>query len=545
MKSNIDRRNEIFKDVIPSKGDVNYERLMSSHEKRMQRQSPAEKKFFKDCLKKAVNSLEAQYLSHSGFITETTLRHFLMEYNNRAREHGLRSMPLLFNILESFFIYRKPHIYFELIEEENYLISFFDFLDFITSKTFENDKNLILDNLVPDIVYNFNIGVDLKEISFKSDNNAEFIISGVSIIRRENEVTVLLITGCNEFKTIEITDLKLETTNPDKADLLNKYKKDVKGKEQKPLFIDDNKNYSKVIVACRIDLENDSIDARYVAEEYENFFQINTDESDAFTNQKGEYTSDSYKELHENGIKRVELFNAIFEVAKSALYLPYYLNENEENLIEESHETEFSKTKSSPLKRRKFKDTFGYKTSNKPLYVINSNNKFSPDVIKLRDDLFRIETSGHWKNLSIDEVGLDKKGNSIHGKTWVNQKLSWFESNTNELIVEKNKNQFTGKDSGFIYIIRNPTMGANIFKIGLTRNEVEERIKQLSKTSVPDKFYKAQEWNVKNCVTAEKEIHNLLEKFRIDPRREFFEINYEVAVETITKVCNEINKNNA
>ena len=387
------------------------------------------------------------------------------------------------------------------------------------------------------------MGVDLKEISFKSDNNAEFIISGISIVRRENEITVLLITGCNEFKTTKYSDVKLETTNPDKADLLNQYKNDIKEKEQKPLFIDDNENYSKVLVSCRIDLENDTIDARYVAEEYENFFQINTDESDGFTNQKGEYTSDDYKELHENGIKRVELFNAIFEVAKSALYLPYYSNEND--LIEESHETEFKKINSSPFKRRKFKDTFGYKTSNKPLFVINSNNKFSPDVIRLRDDLFRIETSGHWKNLGVDEVGLDKKGNAIHGKTWVNKKLSWFESNADELIVKKKKNKFTDKDSGFIYILRNPTMGLNIFKIGLTRNEVEERIKQLSKTSVPDKFYKAQEWNVKNCVKAEKEIHDLLENFRIDPRREFFDIDYDAAVGTITKVCTKINKNNS
>jgi hypothetical protein len=542
MKSNIDRRKEIFKDVIPSKGDANYERLKSSNENRAQ--SPAEKKFSKDCYNKAVNSLKAQHSSHSGFITETTLRHFLMEYNTRAWEHGLRSMPLLFNILESFFVYRKPHIYFELIEEENYLISFFDFLDFITSKNFENNKNLIIDNLVPDIIYNFNVGLDLKEISFKSDNNAEFIISGISIVRRGNEITVLLITGCNEFKTIENSDLKLESKNPDKEDLLKKYKKDIKGKEQKPLFIDEDENYSKVIVACRIDLENDSIDARYVAKEYENFYAINTDEIDGFTNQNGEYTSKHYKELHEKGIERVELFNPIFEVAKSALYLPYYLNENEANLIEESHETEFKKINSSPIKRRKFKDTFGYKISNKPLYVINSNNKFSPDVIKLRDDLFTIETSGYWKNLGVDEVGLDKKGKSIHGKTWVNKKLSWFESNTAELIIEKNKNEFTGKDSGFIYIIRNPTMGADIFKIGLTRKEVEERIKQLSKTSVPDKFYKVQEWNVKNCVKAEKEIHDLLEKFRIDPRREFFEVNYDIAVETITKVCSDINKKN-
>lgn len=538
MKSNITRRNEIFKNVTPSKGDANYKRFKSILENSI---SVEEKNFFKDCYKKAVKSLEAQYYSQSGFITELTLRHFLSEFNTRAWDHGLRSMPILFNILESFFIYRKPHQYFELIEEENYLISFFDFLDFVTSKSFRNNKNLILDNLFSDLIYNFNVGADLKEISYKSDDDTEFIIAGISMVRRENEVTILLTTGSNKIKTIKSADIKFDISNPDKKELINSFQNNLTNDEQNPLYIDDERKYCKVIVVCRIDLESDSIDARYIAEEYENCFQVITDESDSFINSKGEYISKEYEELHKYCIKRIELYNAIFEVAKSALYLPYYLKENEENLLEESHDTEFKKINSSPIKKREFKDTFGYKAINKPLYIVNSNNKFSPDAITLRDDLFKIETSGYWKKLEIDEVGLDKKGNAIHGKTWVNKKISWFESNNDKLTVKKTINQYMDPNSGFIYILRNPLMGKNVFKIGLTRNKVEDRAKQLSKTSVPDKFYKAQEWNVIDCVAAEKKIHSILEKYRIDQRREFFEINYSEAVETITKICNEIN----
>jgi hypothetical protein len=543
MKSNINRRKEIFKDAIPDKGSTEYDEITNFFKNRVQ--SPEEKKFLKDCYKKAVNSLEAQSLSHSNFITETTLRHFLMEYNTRAWEHGLRSMPLLFNILESYFIYRKPHQYFELLEEENYLISFYDFLDFYTSDKIEYNKDLILDNLVPDIIYNFNIGTDLSEITFRTDDNAEFILSGISIIRRENEVSILLITGCDELKEVKTSDIKLETENPNKKDLLEKFKEDSKDDFQKPLFVDENEKYSKVLVICRLDLTTDTIDARYVAEEFENFFQIQTDEIDGFANEKGEYTSKEYEEVHKNGIKRVKKFGAIFEIAKASLYLPYYLNVNEDDLIEETHDTEFKKINSNPIKKRKFKDTFGHKTSNKPLYIINTNNAFSPDKIKLRDDLFKIETSGFWKNLEVDQVGTDKKGNPIHGKTWVNKKLSWYEASNKELIVEKNNNQFTGKNSGYIYVVRTPTMSKNIFKIGLTRNDVEDRVKQLSNTSIPDKFYKVQEWNVADCVKAEKQVHEILDEYRIDQRREFFEIDFSIAAETITKVCDSINKNDA
>jgi len=541
MKSNINRRKEIFKDAVPDKGSTEYDEITNFFKNRVK--SPEEKKFLKDCYKKAVNSLEAQSLSHSNFITETTLRHFLMEYNTRAWKYGLRSMPLLFNILESYFIYRKPHQYFELLEEENYLISFYDFLDFYTSDKIEYNKDLILDNLETDIIYNFNIGTDLSEITFKTDDNAEFILSGISIIRRENEVSILLITGCDELKEVKTSDIKLETKNPNKKDLLEKFKEDSKDDFHKPLFVDENEKYSKVLVICRLDLVTDTIDARYVAEEFENLFNVQTDEIDGFTNKKGEYTSKEYEEVHKNGIKRVKQFGAIFEIAKASLYLPYYLNVNEDDLIEETHDTEFKKINSNPIKKRKFKDTFGHKTSNKPLYIINTNNIFSPDKIKLRDDLFKIETSGFWKNLEVDQVGTDKKGNQIHGKTWVNKKLSWYEASNKELIIEKKNNQFSGKNSGYIYVVRTPTMSKNIFKIGLTRNDVEDRLKQLSNTSIPDKFYKVQEWNVADCVKAEKQVHEILDEYRIDQRREFFEIDFSIAAETITKVCNTINKN--
>ena len=84
------------------------------------------------------------------------------------------------------------------------MISFFDFIDFITSKEFEDNKTLIDDNITPDIIYNFNVGKDLEEIKFKNDEDEEFIIAGVSIIRRENEITVLMVTGKRKTEDISL-----------------------------------------------------------------------------------------------------------------------------------------------------------------------------------------------------------------------------------------------------------------------------------------------------------------------------------------------------
>ena len=446
--------------------------------------------------------------------------------------------------MEAFFIYRKPEIYFELIEEENYLISYFDFIDFVTSSNFKENQKIILENLTPDIVYNFNVGKDLREITFKSDDKDEFIVAGVSIIRRENEATILMTTGRKKTEELSIdkSSFKFDSPNPDKAKIIKEAKESLSKDELEYEYLDKEKQYVKVLVACRIDLDSMTIDARYVAEESTLMFNITTDEIDGFLNEKGEFISEDIKKAYKNSLEKIEVYNPIFEAIKMSLFLPYYFNLNEDSIIEENHDTEFKKVNSNPIKKRKFRDTFGFKCIIKPLYILDIQDVMSADKIRLRDDLFKVQSKGYWKKLELDEVGLDKNGNPVHGKTWVSENLSWFEAKEKDLVIEKESPQYEGGNAGFIYILRNPTMDADIFKIGLTRNSVDERAKQMSETSVPDKFYKSQEWNVKDCVRAEKEIHAELNDFRIDPRREFFKVQYDKAIATIKNVIDRINK---
>lgn len=542
MKSNINRRNKIFEGVLPPDGSPEYfatiERL-----KKIPVNEKKQKEFHKKSWEKVTKSLEAQYLSNCDFITEKSLRHFLKEFNGRAWQHGLRSMPIMFNIMEAFFNYRKPEIYFELIEEENYLISFFEFIDHITSRDFEDNKTLIDENITSDIIYNFNVGKDLEEIKFKNEVGEEFIIAGVSIIRRANEITVLMVTGKKKTDPISVdkNTFNFNTDVSNKTELIKEFKESLKTTEIEYEYLDNDKKYIKVLVASRIDLETMTIDARYVAEETNLMFNVVTDEIDGFLNGKEEFSSQEYSETYKNCVEKVEKFSSIFEVAKLSLYLPYFFNSKEDFIIEETLDTNFKKQFNSPITKRKFFDVFGHKCSTKSLYSLDLNNILSPDKIKLRDDLFKVQTNGYWKKIGLDEVGLDKNGKSIHGRTWVNKTLSWFEAKEQDLIIEKGNERFSGENAGFIYILRNPSFGKNVFKIGLTRDNVDERANQLSKTSVPDKFYNAQEWSVKDCVKAEKIIHEKLKNYRTDPRREFFTIDYNKAIMTIKEVIDEIN----
>jgi hypothetical protein len=76
--------------------------------------SPSEKREIRKRFKKAVAIITAQVENGAIFPLNDLLRYFLKEYNNRNFEHGLRSMPSSFNVLEAFFTYNPEYNFFRL-----------------------------------------------------------------------------------------------------------------------------------------------------------------------------------------------------------------------------------------------------------------------------------------------------------------------------------------------------------------------------------------------------------------------------------------------
>ncbi|WP_312287979.1 GIY-YIG nuclease family protein [Chryseobacterium gleum] len=540
--THIERKKEIAIGILPKKGAENYNTVIKYLEKNS---TPQHTEFAKKNWEKVNLSLQAQYSSSCNLTTEKNLRHFLLEFNSRAWHTGLWSMPTMFNIMESFFNYKKPEIYFELIEEENYYVTLFDFLEFITSDKFVLNGTILENTISENIIYNFEFNKDFEKITFKNSNDQIFIIKGVSMIRRECEITLSLITGKRKTET-DFIDKNIykdfKPANPEKVKIVEKIKNDLKNNELEFEYLDKDKSYIKTIIAIRLDLETQTIDSRYVAEETNMMFNIITDDLTIFVDNNGNFLSKKHEELFKNNIDKIFKYDAIYDLINYLIYLPHYFNINENYIKDEDIDTEYKKLIQNPLKKRKFKNTLGYKTAIKNIFYLDKKDILSPSKIILRDDLFKVQKSGYWKTLLPEEIGLDKKGKTIHGRTWVSQNSSWFEASENDLIIEEEQTILEGPNVGYIYILRNPVMGKNIFKIGLTKNEVNYRVEQLSKTSVPDKFYNAQEWLVKDCILAEKKIHNILQDYRIDPRREFFDVSYNKAIDIITKIVKEINE---
>jgi len=224
MKNSRIRMNDIFKDVLPPTGSKQYketiERLSEQDKK-----YPQIQKIIRENLKKAQRSFEAQYQSHCGLLTELSLRHYLREFNIRAWEHGLRSMPVMFNIMEAFFRYRKPEMYFELIEEELYKLSYYDFVNFVTSNELTDKPKLIKEHLPEDLIFHFRFDKDLKSVRYSTPKGDKLIIAGASIIRRGHEATVMLIAGRNikPGETLSSYNYDLDLADPEKVELLKKF----------------------------------------------------------------------------------------------------------------------------------------------------------------------------------------------------------------------------------------------------------------------------------------------------------------------------------
>lgn len=83
----------------------------------------------------------------------------------------------------------------------------------------------------------------------------------------------------------------------------------------------------------------------------------------------------------------------------------------------------------------------------------------------------------------------------------------------------------------------------DILKIGMTTRNIQIRVNEInSATGILYPYSARKVFKVKNCRNVEKEVHNLLSKYRIRKDREFFKIKYEEACFIIEKYLNETNQ---
>ena len=92
--------------------------------------------------------------------------------------------------------------------------------------------------------------------------------------------------------------------------------------------------------------------------------------------------------------------------------------------------------------------------------------------------------------------------------------------------------------NGTIYIAHNPHYGKSIYKIGMTTNDVNLRMKELSSgTGNLGEFSAIAYYAVKNVTEAERSCHIKLQSRRIQKNREFFDLDIVVLSEVVKEEC--------
>lgn len=167
----------------------------------------------------------------------------------------------------------------------------------------------------------------------------------------------------------------------------------------------------------------------------------------------------------------------------------------------------------------------------------------APDIAKL------VLKKGLWKTFGLtpsatvsarlyDDI---KKGNSRFVKAG---KGVFGLSGTTYKLDEKGgkpKTSAHSNDSGYVYILTNPSFRKDWVKIGMTERPVDTRSKELDNTAVPLPFQIYATLHTRHRRRIEKLLHGMIDDFdssaRIRKSREFFNVNPELALRLLTRAA--------
>ena len=506
--------------------------------------TPEHRKTIKKLWQKAQAIVAGQQLNGAGHETDQALRWFQWEYNNRIWSHDLHSLPSTCNVVEAFLKYDPLINAFILHQENNHLFSLADFVNWYTSEDTILDPTEALERITPGVIYTFDSLFDPADLLYGIEKGTEVGISGFALVRFGTEISVLCVAGESENLKEKTEEIKVSISESQPTSGRKEITPDPDlTVEAVPLK--SKLSLWRLIALIRFDLNDMSQSVRYVCHDAGISYLITTDDPDPFLNMEGEFIEKNLEEVARKNAQEIGAYNALFDLCSTFIFLPLYFEEFAESVVVERFRTNYA-NEVRKLSFRNIKKAIPHymRVTYRNVNVLRNQGKFldlSSTIYSIPN--FHIQTSGYWRKLEPGKIGADKKGDPIHGRTWVSKKIAWMEAEEPSALVAKREHQKTlpdGSAPGFIYVMKSPLQAKNVFKVGITQRTTQERADELSSSSgVPGKIYVMHEWSVGDCISAEREIHEQLSEYRVDPRREFFEAPLDYIVSVIEKTIHE------
>ena len=542
MSDHLKRMFDIASWVAPEEGSPARLRLDAWAE--AQKKNPAFEKEIKKRYKKANAIAWAQLETGAGLPMDQLIRHFSNEYNWRNLHKGLTSMPGSFNVMEAFFRYEPVPSVFRILEERDHLLSFLEFVDFVTSGESGNPKDAI-ESIEEDVIYSYNLTDGPSDITFSVDAGSEFALGGVSLIRRGSELSILMLAGEKTDTAAQTENLKTDLAKTQIVQGREWLQERFESGQHEAVQLLGSKDYWQVLILSRLNIDSMTQDVRHLLWDAGASFLHLSDDIFVYLDRSGEFIKPEFEVTARKQAEKIKKYNALFEVCKSSVYLPLYYEHYADDVVDERHQTDFASSKHD-LRRVKRNQLLSVKekTLFRRVSVLRREMESKPDLISFKAPDFKVESSGFWRPLKLTEIGEDRYGQPIHGRTWVNKTLSWVQSEDTALRVSTSDSTDLRADdesSGYIYVMRLAAHPKDVFKIGLTKRGSEVRSDELSReTGALDKFLVVMDWKVLDFVTAERLIHERLDQYRVNPKREFFRAPFKTIVKTIEGVVAEL-----
>lgn len=458
----------------------------------------------------------------------STLREFCLEYSGRAAQHGLHAFPLSYNVLEAFFDYIPIQNTFEILVEKNHLCSLAEFLDYHTVSGESAEKH----DLPEDTVLNFSF-VDDPRFSL-SDDNGEYVISGISIVKRSGETNVLLLGGrrvsADEPK-IGITSASDLSVHPDKADL-----KAHPSHTNEVVRLIGAPEFQRFLFTAVFSGSPLRRDLNTLLIDYGDSYLVFTDDINSLTND-GMSIDDK---TIEDQVRTVNNHRALIELSQVAIGMPAYFEKNERDVEDHISHTKLKEIWPKIHKNRLIESLpEELKVFSRPVSTLFSESPLAAG--ELKTPIVHTETAGYWKKLDSTTYGISKHGNPELGRTWVSTETTWATLPTTSAIQLTPPPFPEGPSPGYIYVMRSSSHVENLFKIGRTSRMVEQRRAELSSaTGVPSTFDVVYSFPTGNSVGVEARIHAELKEYRYKKNREFFHLDLQRITTAINRVLQQM-----
>lgn len=487
--------------------------------------------------------------SGAGFPVDKLLRELAHEYTNRYASSGTNTQPVSFNYFESFCniqLFNNTFAPYAVPTSEiDHLFNLTDYFDYYTSNKASNFNLTSLMELPENKTLHFTTNGDILDFSILNAEGKEFVVSGFSIIRRKNSLHWYLIGGelysDEEWKLISTDESKvtLDNIDPMKKAFLTQVIKEHDYKFGPPVSLEGTDTAIKTIITGEIDLVTQQYLSRCLMTENENSFNLISDDPDIFV----DIDEIERQKMISIMKKQINHASVLWDLVNSMFQLPAYF----------AYKVEITKEIAIAAGRQvqKIKSTGGrgihakYKTVSS-IDIIDSS---IPIIRSVTPAHYKTNINGHWRRLTHGSIGKGPNGEVENGRTWVQAKNKWreIEEKTQPIyikstiraaelkaleyekaaesttVVKSNEKQ----DYGELYVLRCIIMQEELYKVGWTSGTSENRAKQLSSaTGVPISFVVVKSWKHKDAEALETSVHAMLEPYRVNDRREFFQANY-------------------